>query len=398
MKTATKTLISALGLALITGMAISQPKITTSDTSIQVNGITTENGALLKVVGPEGYRFATQLAMGENGSFDLKNTPFSPTGEALSSLPQGVYTYELLSRPGGKIIQGQFRIGAEKDTAIDSSLPVNNSEQNPLDERTATIEAAVVADDSLTIDDTAQDGTTLIVLNDALDTVTNWKIMNNNGDFVIQDLQGNIALTASGTTGETSLTGGKLKVATNVISTEVPISIGGTAAIYPLEISHTTPAMTLTDTDGGTTWKLQNEDGRFSIAKSGLTRVVVIEEDAAHNSLVISAAGVSVLSSRSVKTNIRPTSAEDVLAQLEKLPIYTWSYKGDDSKAIHIGPIAEEFHEQFGFGNNKKRISTMDTGGLALAGVKALQQELAKRDAEIAELKKTVTLLLQEKQ
>ena len=98
-------------------------------------------------------------------------------------------------------------------------------------------------------------------------------------------------------------------------------------------------------------------------------------------------------SSRELKTDINELQSEDVLSKLEQLPISEWSYKKDKGNVKHIGPMAEDFHALFKLGVDNKRISSIDTSGVALAAIKALKQEnditqlaLARKDKEIAHL------------
>ena len=89
-------------------------------------------------------------------------------------------------------------------------------------------------------------------------------------------------------------------------------------------------------------------------------------------------------SSREIKTDFIELDSHDVLDKIDQLPITQWSYKKDQGKVKHIGPVAEDFYQAFGLGDSKTGISSVDTAGVALAAIKALNQE---KDTEIAELK-----------
>ncbi|MCP4201280.1 MAG: hypothetical protein GY769_05025, partial [bacterium] len=87
-----------------------------------------------------------------------------------------------------------------------------------------------------------------------------------------------------------------------------------------------------------------------------------------------------------------------LLARLTELEIFTWSYRDDPDDARHVGPVAEDFYQRFGFGHDDKHISPSDTGGLALAAIQGLHkmvQEqrsvIEKLQAEIAELQELLT-------
>ena len=68
-----------------------------------------------------------------------------------------------------------------------------------------------------------------------------------------------------------------------------------------------------------------------------------------------------------------------------RLEIPQWSYTASP-EALHIGPIAEEFFDLFGYGLNGETISPRDIAGVALAAVKALKSENVELQQRIAAL------------
>jgi hypothetical protein len=76
------------------------------------------------------------------------------------------------------------------------------------------------------------------------------------------------------------------------------------------------------------------------------------------------------------KQDIVPVDHRDVLAKIARLPIAEWSYK-DAPGQRHVGPMAQDFHAAFGLGRDNKHIATLDTSGVALAGIQALAEENA---------------------
>jgi len=104
--------------------------------------------------------------------------------------------------------------------------------------------------------------------------------------------------------------------------------------------------------------------------------------DAAGNLTI--AGTVSQGSSRTLKEGIVDAAAETVLETLASLPIYTWQYIGASDR--HIGPVAEEFHQAFGFGSDPERLAPGDMAGVAMAAAQALQTEVAEKEARINEL------------
>ncbi len=98
------------------------------------------------------------------------------------------------------------------------------------------------------------------------------------------------------------------------------------------------------------------------------------------------------LSDRNAKDNITAVNPRDVLRRVLKLPISTWSYKGQ-SQFLHIGPMAQDFFATFKVGESDKTISTVDPGGVALAAIQGLNEKLEDRDKKIEELQITVAVL-----
>jgi hypothetical protein len=100
-------------------------------------------------------------------------------------------------------------------------------------------------------------------------------------------------------------------------------------------------------------------------------------------------------SDRKAKENFKPVVARSVLDKIAALPITEWNYK-TDTKAEHIGPMAQDFQAAFGLnGTDDKHISLIDEGGVALAAIQGLNQKLNEKDAEIAALKQSVAELKQ---
>lgn len=92
------------------------------------------------------------------------------------------------------------------------------------------------------------------------------------------------------------------------------------------------------------------------------------------------------LSSRSAKTDFESPQASVLLEKVEQLDLGFWRYKDRDQTARHFGPTAEDFHAAFGLGGNERHISISDMAGIALGATQALQEELRRRDATIADL------------
>jgi hypothetical protein len=84
-------------------------------------------------------------------------------------------------------------------------------------------------------------------------------------------------------------------------------------------------------------------------------------------------------SDRNLKENFTTMSPADILQKIDALPITQWNYKAEDPSITHIGPVAQDFYAAFDLGGQagKTSISTIDPAGVALLGIKALNQKIA---------------------
>jgi hypothetical protein len=91
-------------------------------------------------------------------------------------------------------------------------------------------------------------------------------------------------------------------------------------------------------------------------------------------------------SDRAVKRDFAEVDVDAVLAGVVDLPLSTWSYRADDPRVRHIGPMAQDFAAAFGVGEDDRHIHVVDASGVALASIQALAARLAEAEARIAEL------------
>jgi hypothetical protein len=98
----------------------------------------------------------------------------------------------------------------------------------------------------------------------------------------------------------------------------------------------------------------------------------------------------STLSDRNVKANFMLVDGEAILKRLAAMPIETWNYKAQADDVRHMGPMAQDFREAFGLGEDEKHISTVDAQGVALAAIQALYQE---KQQEVSQLQDRLTAL-----
>ncbi len=139
----------------------------------------------------------------------------------------------------------------------------------------------------------------------------------------------------------------------------------------------------LNDTSGGDgewTFRTGSQGGKFVIGKTG-SGVQVFQVFSGGN--VAIAGTLTQSSSRTKKENIEDVDHQEILAKVTQLPIREWNYIHDQDYIKHIGPMAEDFHSLFDVGQGPKTLSTLDTSGIALAAIQALQQQ---KDKEVEEL------------
>jgi hypothetical protein len=98
---------------------------------------------------------------------------------------------------------------------------------------------------------------------------------------------------------------------------------------------------------------------------------------------------------REAKENFTPVNGEQILEQIDQLPITRWNYKTDDTEVTHIGPVAQDFQALFKVGDDTTSISTLDPSGIALAGIKELHKENSELRAQNENLKKQLEALSQ---
>lgn len=85
----------------------------------------------------------------------------------------------------------------------------------------------------------------------------------------------------------------------------------------------------------------------------------------------------SCSSSRTIKTDFASIDKDWVLTTLRDLPVSTWKYREDTTDALHLGPVAEDFHAAFGLGADSTSIASQDLAGVALVAAQALERRTA---------------------
>jgi hypothetical protein len=98
----------------------------------------------------------------------------------------------------------------------------------------------------------------------------------------------------------------------------------------------------------------------------------------------------SPLSDRNAKENFQTVNAEAILSKVTSLPVTTWNYKAQAKSIRHIGPMAQDFHAEFGMGEDERHIGELDESGVALVAIQGLNKKL---ESDNAELKQENSLL-----
>jgi hypothetical protein len=88
-------------------------------------------------------------------------------------------------------------------------------------------------------------------------------------------------------------------------------------------------------------------------------------------------------SSRSFKHAFEAIDAEAILDRLLALPLSRWRYRDEDPAIVHLGPMAEDFHDAFALGGDPRYIGTVDADGVALAAIQGLNARLTRENAAL---------------
>lgn len=181
---------------------------------------------------------------------------------------------------------------------------------------------------------------------------------------------------------------------------------------YLLELRNNgEPGFNLVDSKSGYSWqfsqagagsfivsRLGTMGAEFQILKNGRVRIgpgpnVVFDLSPSGNCTI--AGTLTQNSDVNSKENCTEVNGKEVLTRLQELPISTWNFKKDETQARHLGPMAQDFYSAFGLGADDRHIAPMDAAGVALAGVKELQEVVEKKDARIAQLEERLAAMEQ---
>ena len=97
-------------------------------------------------------------------------------------------------------------------------------------------------------------------------------------------------------------------------------------------------------------------------------------------------------SSRTFKENFKPVDKVAVLKKVTELPVRTWTYKGVPG-VKHMGPVAEDFKDTFGLGEDERYLASLDSNGVALAAIQGLNEVVKEKDKKIQDLEDRLSRL-----
>lgn len=127
----------------------------------------------------------------------------------------------------------------------------------------------------------------------------------------------------------------------------------------------------------------------FHVKSKGGVRFITSGDNSNVTYISGNSAGWSNTSTRAAKTNVEPIDTEDVLDHVEQMDVSTWEYTdadGNPQGERHIGPMAEDFHDGFDFGDSDEHINSIDADGMLFAAVQGLSKKLDRKCARIDEL------------
>ncbi|HEV7669242.1 MAG TPA: tail fiber domain-containing protein [Thermoanaerobaculia bacterium] len=149
------------------------------------------------------------------------------------------------------------------------------------------------------------------------------------------------------------------------------------------------PEMRLTTT-GGDAWRLLNDSQGFSFILSGAAfRASVLDVD---GNLTIHGM-LTEGSSRDIKTDFETLDPRTALDRVLTMPVSLWSYKTESPGIRHLGPMAQDFHQAFGLGADNRHIAPGDQAGVAFLALQGMNQVIAEKDRQVADLAARVAKL-----
>ncbi len=221
-------------------------------------------------------------------------------------------------------------------------------------------------------------------------TAQTWDVAGNEANFFVRDVTGGSRL--------------PLRIRPGAPTSSIDVSAAGnvgigtaspSAALHIVRNTGTVAAMArfsnnsgvqaLFDrTDAGANdWQMSNFNATFEISVPGSPSAQVSIN--ANGNMTIGGTQYLTGSSRAIKENFAPVDGREVLRRLAGMPLTSWNAIGDPAQR-HIGPIAEDWWATFGLGPDDKHVGMTDLGGVALAAIQGLSEEVKVRDERLRAL------------
>ena len=228
-------------------------------------------------------------------------------------------------------------------------------------------------------------------------TAQTWDVGGNEANFFVRDATAGSRLVfriRPGAPTSSLDVNGNGNVGIGIAAPSAPLDVqrgNGTAKVRVAETSATTDMRNLldlvnngaanisyTDTSPGThpTWLAGTggTDGNDFLIDTQGSAVPPLSIDAAGS--VVSGGALSQGADPAQLTDVQPVDPNQVLSQIATLPLQTWTYAGDVAGGRHIGPKAADLKAASGLGPNAPAVAPGDVGGVALAGVQALNAKV----------------------
>lgn len=136
-----------------------------------------------------------------------------------------------------------------------------------------------------------------------------------------------------------------------------------------------------------------DRDDQFLVRASG---GISFASSSALNSGVELPSGASAWSVRCetrLKHDFKPVDPMDSLSRVVAMPIQEFALRSQAADIRHIGPVAEDFHQHFPYGEDPRLINTADLDGVALSAIQGLNRKLDEKDLELRRQREEIEAL-----
>jgi hypothetical protein len=134
-----------------------------------------------------------------------------------------------------------------------------------------------------------------------------------------------------------------------------------------------------------------NNDDRWVVRASGGVYFYSNGELGSGTFLAAGANSWSSISDRAAKENFVAANTGAILEAVANMPLYEYNLKSQDPTVHHLGPVAQDFHAAFDYGEHELAINMQDADGVALASIQALYDRSIELETENAVLQQQLT-------